>query len=305
MLAAQLLGNTLDEALNMLRIDSIASEINAPSAPTLCGLEMALLDALGKTKRCTVSILLSPIDTKPRPGIAVNAVVGARSVEAVVVDARKAIAAGFGCLKLKVGLETEVQGEIDRIAAVRQATGPDVHLRLDANEAWTLEQAIAILSRCAQFDIQYVEQPLIASNLAGMRILRQAVPIPIAADEAFSNIESAHRILDSEAADILVIKPQLVGGLRAGQQIIQAAADRGVQSVITSSIEAGIGVAAALHLAAASPLITLECGLATLHLLVDDLLVDELAPHNGFLTVPPGPGLGIQLDRQALDRCSS
>ena len=115
------------------------------------------------------------------------------------------------------------------------------------------------------------------------------------------DLESAYRLLDKEVADILVIKPQLAGGLRPGQQMIQAATERGVRCVITSTIEAGIGLAADLHLAAASPGVTLECGLATLPLLVDDLLVDELPVRNGFLTVPTGPGLGVELDRQALD----
>src|SRR5437016_13126275 len=85
-------------------------------------------------------------------------------------------------------------------------------------------------------NIQYVEQPLKAHDLAGMRALRQAVPIPIAVDEALQSLESAKLILDSEAADVLVIKPQFVGGLGVGQQTIQAAAERGVRSVITSTI---------------------------------------------------------------------
>ncbi len=138
----------------------------------------------------------------------------------------------------------------------------------------------------------------------GMRTLRQAVPMPIAADEAVYSLQSARDVLDSEAADILVVKPQLAGGLRAGQQIIQEAAQRGVRCVITSTIEAGIGLIAALHLAAASPAITLECGLATLHLLVDDLLMEDLPIRNGYLTVPTGPGLGILLDGEALERYS-
>jgi len=137
-----------------------------------------------------------------------------------------------------------------------------------------------------------------------MRDLRRAVPIPIAVDEALHGLESAQLVLDNEAADILVVKPQLAGGLHAVQQIMQAAAERGVRSVITSAIETGIGVAAALHLAAASPAVTLECGLATLHLLVDDLLVEGLPVREGFMTVPTGSGLGVTLDRKALDKYS-
>src|SRR5260221_10620414 len=101
-----------------------------------------------------------------------------------------------------------------------------MHLRLDANEAWNLEEAIAVLSQCVPYDIQYIEQPLKASDLAGMPTLRQALPIPIAAAEALHSLERARLVLDSAAADNLVIKPHLAGGLRVGERIIQAATGR-------------------------------------------------------------------------------
>ena len=83
-------------------------------------------------------------------------------------------------------------------------------------------------------------------------------------------------------------------------RLFSEATQHGVQCVITSTLEAGIGLAGALHLAAASPEVTLECGLATLHMLADDLLIDDLPLDHGFLVVPEGPGLGIRLDRNAL-----
>ncbi len=274
----------------------------ALSTSTLCGLEIALLDLIGKTEGCGICTLLSPAGSAPRAAVPVNAVIGARATEAAIATARDARRNGFRCVKLKVGWGVSVHEEIERIAAVRDAIGPAMHLRLDANEAWKLEEAIAILSQCVPYDIQYVEQPLKAHDLAGMRTLRQAIPIPIAVDEALHSLESARLVLDSEAADILVIKPQLAGGLRVGQQIIQAATERDVRCVITSTLETGIGLVAALHLAAASPAVTLECGLATLDLLIDDLLIDDLPVRDGFLAVPTGPGLGVALDREALDR---
>jgi L-Ala-D/L-Glu epimerase len=271
---------------------------------TLCGLEIAILDALGKAEGRPLCALLSTAESVPRASVPVNAVIGARSTEAAIASAKEAVRNGFRCVKLKVGPGKSIQAEIERVAAVREAIGPAIHLRLDANEAWTLEEAIAILSQCVPYAIQYVEQPLQAHDLAGMRTLRQTVPMPIAADEALHGLDSARLILDNEATDVLVIKPQLAGGLRAGQQIIQEAAERGVRSVITSTMESGIGVAAALHLAAASPAVTLECGFATLHLLADDLLVHELSIHEGCMAVPMGPGLGVELDWEALQRWS-
>src|SRR6266581_3379366 len=312
-LAARLHEKTLAEALDLLltgsKTGNVGADLSRPApiyrpafTPTLCGLEIALLDALGKAEGRGVSTLLSPVGTEPRAKVPVNAVISARTTDAAIAAARAAIATGFQCVKLKAGLGGGVQEEIERVAAVRDAIGPEMHLRLDANEAWNLEEAIAILSQCVPYNIQYVEQPLKAHDLAGMHTLRRSVPIPIAVDEALHGLESAQLVLDNEAADILVIKPQLAGGLRVGQQIIQAAAERGVRSVITSAIETGIGVVAALHLAAASPAVTLECGLATLHLLVDDLVMNDLPVRDGFLAVPTGPGLGIALDEEALHR---
>jgi len=314
-LAARLHEKTLAEALDLLltgsKAGNVGADVSRPApmyrpafTPTLCGLEIALLDALGEAEGCGVSTLLSPVGTVPRAKVPVNAVISARTMNAAIAAAREAIAPGFQCVKLKVGLGGGVREEIERVAAVRDAIGPEMHLRLDANEAWNLEEAIAILSQCVPYNIQYVEQPLKAHDLAGMRGLRRAVPIPIAVDEALQGLQSARLVLDNEAADILVIKPQLAGGLHTGQQIIQAATERGVRCVITSAIETGIGVIAALHLAAASPAVTLECGLATLHMLSDDLLIDDLPVRDGFLAVPTGPGLGVALDREALDRYS-
>ena len=302
-LAARLHGMTLDAALELV-LAAGETGIKATPAPALCGLEIALLDALGKAEGRGVCTFLSPPGTMPRASVPVNAVIGARATKAALADAREARKNGYHCVKLKVAFGGSIEEEVERVAAVRDAIGPVMHLRLDANEAWNLEEAIAFLSQCIPYNIQYVEQPLKAHDLAGMRALRQAVPIPIAVDEALHSLESAQLILDSEAADVLVIKPQLAGGLRVGQQIIQAAAERGTPCVITSTLDAAISVVAALHLAAASPAVTLECGLATLHLLVDDLVTDDLSVRDGLLAVPSGPGLGIALDREALDRFS-
>jgi o-succinylbenzoate synthase len=307
-LAEHLSRRTIDKALELLLAERGAGgwvigkteTEQAALAQVRCGLEIALLDALGQARGRSISELLSPDGYKPRTAIAVNAVIGTNATGASVDAASLAIRSGFRCVKLKVGLGGSVQEEVERVAAVREAIGPGISLRLDANEAWGFEQAVAVLSRCVPYDIQYVEQPLKATDLDGMRALRRQVAIPIAADEAVSDPASARLLLEREAADILVIKVQQAGGLRAGQQIIQEATRRGCQSVITSSLETGVGVTAALHLAAASPAVTLECGLATLSMLADDLILDAPVLRNGMLVVPAGAGLGIAPDEDAL-----
>jgi o-succinylbenzoate synthase len=280
-----LLGKRPDEAL-----DDLYRAVGILSPSIVCGLEIALLDALRQAQRCSMSELLTqrsqsnatrfhksistPLSITPHPRIHVNTVIGASSIDDAVDTAKAAIATGFGCLKLKLGMG--VKTDIERVHAVRKAIGPAIHLRLDANEAWAFDQACTILTRCAPLNIQYVEQPLKAGDLRGMHNLRQAVAVPIAADEAIVDLTSARRVLASQAADVLILKPQIIGGLKISRQIIEEAWEQGVQCVITSVFETAIGIEALVNLVAASPEITLECGLATLHMLEHDLLFQSL-----------------------------
>lgn len=272
------------------------------SSAAACGLEYALLDLQGKRDGCAASVLLS--QEPPRTAVPVNALISAQAVDDAFISALVAKQRGFLCVKLKVG-NGEREQEIERIAAVREAIGPTMHLRLDANEAWTLDEANAILTRCVPYKIQYVEQPLQRDDLLGMQQLRRTLSIPIAADEAVHDVESARRVMRFGAADVLVIKPQLVGGLHASREIISEATQRGLQCVLTTSIESGISLAAALHLAAASPEVMLECGFATQHLLENDFILEELSIQGGLMHVPTAPGLGVTLDDEALDTYSS
>lgn len=302
-----LCGETLLSALTLLQ------EAYSPiPAVTMCGLETALLDALGQLYHCSLAnLLVLPSLTHPlndrtlesvsasvREAVTVNAVIGTPSLMLAVAQAEAAVTSGFACVKLKLGPDIHAASTL--VEAVRTALGPAIHLRLDANESWNFVQARSILQSCERFDIQYVEQPLSRYDLLGMAELRRLTSIPLAADEMLSDLESACRVLESQAADVLIVKPQLAGGLRAGRQIIQEAAAHGVRCVVTSTIEAGIGVSSALQLAASCSEIDLECGLATLQMLTDDLIVDDLPVQRGHMTVPTGAGLGVGLDRAAL-----
>ncbi|MGZ3713861.1 MAG: o-succinylbenzoate synthase [Ktedonobacterales bacterium] len=297
-------GLCLTDALSLVTACALECTDKTFHAASLCGLETALLDAFSKAGGMSVSQLLAPPSYLPRREVLVNTVITASDIDAAWIAAHKAVDDGFDCVKLKVAMQQTVEREVERIVAVREAIGAHRQLRIDANGGWTFEQVRTIISRCAEFDIQYVEQPLPAHDLSGMRRLREVVPVPIAADEAVSDPDSARRILAHGAADVLVLKPQCVGGLRACQRIIHEATKYGVRCVITTAVESGVGVGATLHLAAATPDITLECGIATLDLLADDLITPTLKISNGRMFVPEGPGLGVTLDRDALARFS-
>lgn len=298
-------GQDLEAILSWLEEQSQREQL---PAPLIYGLEIALGDALSKARGQNLATWLATDISgqqtgsaiSPRVSMPVNAVLGGTTVDRVIERARTAVAAGFTCLKLKV---TEAsQAMVELIAALRATIGPIPRLRLDANEGWNIEQANWMLARCAEYDIQYVEQPLPANDLAGMAWLRRSSLIPLAADESLYSLASARLILATEAADVLILKPQLIGSLRACCEIIREARGHRVDCVITSTLETGIGVASALHLAAAMPEITLACGLATLDLLESDLSQAKMTLNNGYLDVPTGPGLGVQPDPVLLER---
>ena len=236
--------------------------------------------------------------------VAVNGTIGFAAPREGAQAALQAIEAGFTTLKLKAGAERETEDLVARVRAIRQAVGPDVHLRLDVNGAWDLPTAEDRLDAVARFDIQYVEQPLPADDTAGAAELRRRVGVPIAADEAVYAPSAARRILAEGAADVLVVKPVRVGGPVAIAEIAVAARASGVPVVLSTLFETGIGIAAARACAAGLPG-DLAHGLATAGLLENDLLVAPLEVDAGLMTAPGGAkagGLGIQVDDGALRR---
>ncbi len=188
------------------------------------------------------------------------------------------------------------------MAAVREALGPDIRLRIDANEAWGVEQAIRAVRELEEYGLEMVEQPVAAGDLPGLARVRAAVDVPIAADEDVTNVEAAERVLEAGAADVLVVKPMVVGGLRPARRIVEMAAAAGASVVVTTTIDAGIGTADALHLAATMPPGGPACGLATGSLLDAYLRTRPLVARCGRMGLPDGPGLGVELDEGQLAR---
>jgi len=267
-------------------------------------IETALADLLAST--CGVPLArwlatqagLSPPTPAPVP---VNAVLGAPSPGEVARQATKALAAGFRTFKVKVGSDHELDGE--RLRAVRAATGPDPEIRIDANGAWSEEEAIAALAALAGHGVALCEQPVAPGPDAPARLarVRAASPIPIAADESCASSADLRALLDADAVDAIVVKP-LRTGLREALAILAEATARDVPCVLTTTFDTGIGTSVALHLASLLPEPRPACGLATLPLLSGDIARGFTAPEAGVLALPAAPGLGVTLDDAALDR---
>ena len=242
-------------------------------------------------------------------GVLVNATLAARSLAETVEQARQAVMAGFSTLKIKVGADSPEE-DWARLHAVREKVGGNTALRADANGAWEVERASAMLARWRDLELEYIEQPLRADDLSGMARLKADGNVPIAADESVNSEEGARRVLDHRAADLLVLKPMVLGGVLPALRIARSALARGVRVVVTSSLEGVFGRTASLHLAAAVSGAHAEaglggnppaCGLATGGLLAADLLDHPPEPQSGRLALPKGAGLGLPVPGRPFD----
>ena len=211
-----------------------------------------------------------------RERVPVNALVAAVDPPTAGSLAAAAVGAGAGCVKVKVGDGDDA----GRVAAVREAVGPRVRVRLDANGAWDVEAAVRNVARLARYGLELVEQPV--PSIDDLARVRRRVPVPVAADECVRSLDDARRLRALDAADAIVVKVQPLGGVAAAMEVAEAA---GVPAIVSSLYETSVGLAAGLALAAALPELPYACGLGTAALLAGDVVADALVPVNGELAV--------------------
>ena len=223
--------------------------------------------------------------------------------------AAQIVGASHGCRTAKVKVAEPGQSESDdlaRLEAVREALGPDGHVRIDVNGLWDVDTAVTRLPRYdrAAGGLEYVEQP--CATVEGLAAVRRRTSVPIAADESIRRAEDPMRVVALEAADIAVLKVQPLGGVRA---CLRIAEQIGLPVVVSSALESSVGIAAGVALAAALPELPYACGLATVQLLERDLVDDSLLPVDGCLPVrrpAPSPALlaAAEADPETRERWS-
>ena len=205
------------------------------------------------------------------------------TVPSVGPEHAHAIVAGSGCRTAKVKVAEPGQpasADIARVAAVRDAIGADGRVRVDANGGWSVDQAERILSKLSVFNLEYAEQP--CATLDELAELRRLVDVPIAADESIRRAEDPLRVRAAGAADIVVLKAQPLGGVRAALEIAESC---GLPVVVSSAVDTSVGLAAGVALAAALPELPYACGLATMSLLAGDVTAEPLSERGGELPV--------------------
>ncbi len=206
------------------------------------------------------------------------------TVPAVDPQRAAAIVAAGGCATAKVKVAEPGQtaaDDIARVAAVRGALGPQGRLRIDANGAWTVPEAVVSIRRLDEFDLEYVEQPV--ATLTEMAALRRRVDVPLAADEVVELADDPLAVTGlRRAADLVVLKVQPLGGVWPALRVAEAC---GLPVVVSSALETSVGIAAGVALAAALPELPYACGLATVQLLSADVVAEPLLPVDGALPV--------------------
>jgi O-succinylbenzoate synthase len=205
------------------------------------------------------------------------------TVPAVDPEQARKIVASSGCSTAKIKVAERGQSDsadIGRVEAVRDILGPDGKIRVDANGAWDVGTARRVLRQLARYELEYAEQP--CATLEEMARLRREVEVPLAADESVRRAQDPMRVRAAGAADIVVLKVQPLGGVRAALRIAEAC---GLPVVVSSAVDTSIGLAAGAALAAALPELPYACGLATMSLLSGDVTADPLIESGGELPV--------------------
>ena len=207
--------------------------------------------------------------------------------------AERFFAAGHRAFKVKIGADPE--GDIALVESIRRRLGPGVHLRADVNGAWTIGTAKRQLAKLAKFDLAYIEQPLEMDDLAGHAELRRVQPTPVALDESAYALSEIASIIRAGAADVILLDPHEQGGLKACLKAAALCEAFGIPTTLHSGGELGLSQAAYLHLAAACPNMTLAID-TELPYLAGDVIRRPFRIREGFMEVPTGPGLGVEVD---------
>jgi muconate cycloisomerase len=279
-----------------------AQEDEGLSAPALCAVRTAKVDLLGRR----VADQAGGGDEV----VPCNATLMAGAPRDVAAQAEAWAADGFTTFKLKLGAESvraddmrqvpQTRGaDVEMVRAVREALAPECRIRVDVNEAWDLETARRTLAELEPYGIELAEQPV--AGLEAMAELAEATSIPLAADESVASPEEAERAATLGACAYTGIKLSKVGGPEAALAIADI-----LPAFVTSALDGPVGIAAAAQVALSLAETThperlhLAHGLATQRLFAETIAAVECELRDGMLHLPAGPGLGVEIDEDAL-----
>ncbi len=260
--------------------------------------DVALRDLGARRAGVTLAELLrvrpnSEPNRQPGPReVLTDVTLSAGSAPELAASAAARVADGFRTLKLKVG--TDARTDVERVLRVREAVGPHVSIRLDANQGWTVDEAVEVIRalEAADLGVELVEQPVAGEDVEGLAQVRQQVGLPIMADESLYSRYDLERILRLKAADLVNVKLAKCGSLAIAAQLLDRAAQNGLGTMAGSMMETHIGVGAMASLLAAQPT-SLVNDLDAAWWAASSPIVGGPTYHGDRLVLSDQPGLGI------------
>lgn len=281
-----LIGMNMDK-LEEIMITLDKSLIKNTSAKA--AVDIALYDLYGQLYKAPVYKLLGGY----RKEIITDITISVNEPEEMVLDSLKAVELGYKTLKIKVGKDSKK--DIERMLSIRKAVGNDIQLRLDANQGWKPKEAVNTIRKMedAAIGIEFIEQPVKAGDIEGLKYVTDNVSIPVLADESVFSPMDAVKIMQLRAADYVNIKLMKCGGIYNALKIAAFAEVYGVECMLGCMLEAKISVNAAVHLAAAKSIIT-KIDLDGPALCSEDPVIGGSIFNNNIITLSDEPGFGIK-----------
>jgi muconate cycloisomerase len=253
-------------------------------------IDTALYDALGKSLGVPVTTLLGGA---VRDSLPVVGWVGIKAPEEMARKAMEFVNSGHQILKLKLG--TTVRDDVQRVKAVREAVGHGVKIRVDVNGHFSLTDCLALTRGIADYDIEFIEDPVPEEHLHQLRYMRSQSPVPICGDSLIRSATDAVRVLSENCVDYLKIKVGRVGGMVEAQKIMTIAAGFGVDVVVGHSTSGDFGAAGELCIAMASPNVVPGGEMVGPSKLVGHVVQNPLMISHGAMRLSGLPGLGLEM----------
>jgi o-succinylbenzoate synthase len=228
------------------------------------------------------------------PRIKTDVTISVNDSATMVQDCLRAVAQGFDALKVKVGGRTWRE-DVDTTLAIQSAVGAQVALRLDANQGWTPKQAVQVIQalEAAGIALEFVEQPVKADDVAGLKFVTDNTLTPILADEAVFSVKDALHILNTQSADIINIKLMKTGGISQAVEVAHLTRRHHRSCMIGCMLESGISVTAAAHFAVAHADVVTLIDLDGPQLCQGSAITGGLTMDGPWITLSDAPGLGI------------
>jgi L-Ala-D/L-Glu epimerase len=278
------------DPLNHNAIMPRVTGLMAGNARAKAGIDAALYDLTSRILDVPLAVLFGGA---VRTEIPVIRIVPISEPAKMAEMASKVAAAGFRYLKLK--MSGELAGDVDRVGAVRERCGRDVHLTIDANQAYSASKAASFLRAIEPFGVDMAEQPVAADDFEGLAAVRAKSAVPILADESIRSVGDALRLIKMGAADYISIKVGHLGGLSTAAKLASVCETAAVGCLIGANTGGRMVEAANMHFIAATRAITYACEVGEFFRLTADP-TGHLECDAGMLKLPLGPGIGVTPD---------